>query len=102
MAFLVILSGPARGRRVDLAERLVMIGRDKTCTITIRDDHISRRHIQIGYDRRRDRHFAVDVGSTNGVTVNGTRLQRGALRLLDDGDLIEVGYSRLRYARNRG
>ena len=77
-----------------------MIGRDEACSIPIPDEHVSRRHLQIGYDRRRDRHFAVDVGSTNGVTVNGTRLQRGALRLLDDGDLIHVGSSWLRYARN--
>ncbi|MEQ8762702.1 MAG: FHA domain-containing protein [Planctomycetota bacterium] len=101
MASLVIIGGPASGRRIDLADGLVMIGRDETCTIPIPDDHLSRRHLQIGYDRRHDRHFAVDVGSTNGVTVNDTRLRRGELQLLDDGDVIRVGCSRLRYVRNQ-
>lgn len=99
MACLVILGGVACGRRFDLAERPVMIGRDQVCAITLADAHVSRRHVQIGYDGQTDRHFALDVGSTNGVAVNGVRLERGALRLLDHGDLINLGPAQLRYER---
>ncbi len=76
-----------------------MIGRDESCVLRIPDRRVSRRHLQIAYDRRRDTHFALDVGSANGVTVNGQRLVRGAEQPLDDGDEIRIGGSRLRYAR---
>jgi len=76
-----------------------MIGRDTSCALRIPDGRISRRHLQITYDRRRRKHFAVDIGSANGVTVNGLRLVRGSERHLDDGDEIHIGGSCLRYAR---
>ena len=97
MASLDILEGPAPRRRFGLGPRSVMIGRDASCTIAIPDEHVSRRHLQIVYDRRRDRHFAVDVGSSNGVFVNGARIERGTERVLEDGDEIRIGHSSLRY-----
>lgn len=97
MAFLEILEGPARGRRFQLERRPVMIGRDTTCALRIPDERISRRHLQIAYDRRHREHFALDIGSANGVTVNGLRLVRGWQKALVDGDVIHIGHSRLRY-----
>ena len=97
MASLVIIAGPARGQRFDLREHTVIIGRDESCAIRIPDERVSRRHLQVGYDSRGDRHFALDVGSENGVTVNGIRLQRGSLQSLDSGDEIRIGRSSLRY-----
>jgi pSer/pThr/pTyr-binding forkhead associated (FHA) protein len=97
MASLVIIDGPARGQRFDLREHTVLIGRDASCAIRIPDERVSRRHLQVGYDNRGDRHFALDVGSENGVTVNGIRLQRGSLRSLGNGDEIRIGRSSLRY-----
>jgi len=38
------------------------------------------------------------VGSSNGVIVNGERLERGAERVLEDGDEIGIGSSCLRYS----
>ena len=99
MAFLDILSGPARGGRFRLDRRRVMIGRDLSCALRIPDGRISRRHLQIVYDRLRHVHFALDIESANGVTVNGSRLVRGAERLLDDGDEIRIGRSSLQYTR---
>ena len=75
-----------------------MVGRDTSCAIPIPDERISRRHLQLAYDGRSDRHLAIDVGSSNGVTVNGTRLVRGVERILDDGDEITIGASRLRFS----
>ena len=77
-----------------------MIGRDASCAIPIADERISRRHLQLTYDGPGDRHLAIDVGSSNGVTVNGERLVRGVLRALEDGDEIALGGSRLRYSSN--
>jgi pSer/pThr/pTyr-binding forkhead associated (FHA) protein len=98
MAFLDILDGPARGRRFRLDRRHVMVGRDASCALRIPDGRVSRRHLQIVYDRRRDSHFALDIGSANGVTINDLRLVRGTERQLADGDEIVIGCSRLRYA----
>ena len=75
-----------------------MIGRDASCALQIPDGRVSRRHLQIVFDRRRQQHFALDIGSTNGVTVNDLRLVRGTERELADGDEILIGGSRLRYA----
>jgi pSer/pThr/pTyr-binding forkhead associated (FHA) protein len=100
MASLVIIDGPARGQRFDLREHTVIIGRDASCAIRIPDDRVLRRHLQVGYDNRGDRHFALDVGSENGVTVNGIRLQRGSLQSLDSGDEIRIGRSSLRYVQH--
>ncbi|MCP3918433.1 MAG: FHA domain-containing protein [bacterium] len=88
MASLDIQSGPAPGRRFSLGSRSVMIGRDASCTIEIEDELVSRRHLQIVYDSCRARHCAVDVGSSNGVFVNGARVERGTVCVLEDGDEI--------------
>lgn len=75
-----------------------MIGRDDSCAISIPDGRISRRHLQIVFEGGADRYVAVDVGSSNGVIVNGERLERGAERVLEDGDEISIGSSCLRYS----
>ena len=97
MASVEIIGGPALGRRFGLGQRSVMVGRDPSCQIRIWDDQISRRHLQIVCDPSSERHAALDVGSANGVWVNGVRLERGSQRLLEDGDEIRIGQSRLRY-----
>jgi pSer/pThr/pTyr-binding forkhead associated (FHA) protein len=74
-----------------------MIGRDASCTVELADKLVSRRHLQIVFDPTRARHFAVDVGSSNGLFVNGERIKRGAPRLLDDKDELRIGRSLIRY-----
>lgn len=97
-AFLSVTHGPACGQTFVLPLRSVLIGRDASCAIPIPDERISRRHLQVTYDNRGRRHLAVDVGSSNGVTINGARLVRGAEWLLGDGDEIAIGGTRLRYS----
>lgn len=101
MTFLDILDGPSRGRRFSVVARNVTIGRGETCNLQILDELISRRHLGIRYDPDRDCHWVIDVGSANGVTVNGVRLVRGAEQPLQEGDEIRLGQSRLRYTRAR-
>lgn len=102
MARITVIDGPMHGQRFDLTHRNVMIGRDASCTIPIPDERISRRHLMIAYDSRCGRHAAIDVGSSNGVTINGVRLVRGAQRPLIDGDEIAIGASCLRYSTDAG
>lgn len=65
----------------------VVIGRDTNCDIAIDDPLSSRRHAAIF--QAADGAFVIeDLGSKNGVLVNGTRIQRQALR---HGDIVRIG-----------
>jgi Protein of unknown function (DUF3662)/Inner membrane component of T3SS, cytoplasmic domain len=75
------------GRRLPLSPEGVTIGRSRACEITIEDAGISRRHAEIR--RTGDGWTVADLGSTNGVRLNG-RDVRGA-QPLDPGDRVELG-----------
>jgi pSer/pThr/pTyr-binding forkhead associated (FHA) protein len=86
------LSGPS-GKRVELGDALVTIGRHEECELPLPDDQASRRHARVvptdaGY-------LLEDLGSTNGTFVNGERVAEP--RLLSDGDRIEIGHSVVRF-----
>ena len=54
-----------------------VLGRSRECDITVDDANISRRHAEI---RREDgAYWIVDLGSTNGIEVNGRRVDRSKL-----------------------
>lgn len=84
-----IMNGADEGRRYELAEDAaeVVIGRSPDCEITLEDHNISRRHCLI----KRSWHgfTAQDLGSRNGVVVNGREIQ-GA-QMLRDGDELQIG-----------
>jgi len=75
------------GKRHPLkAEKPVVIGRSREADITVEDPNVSRRHAEI---RREDGAFwIVDLGSTNGIEVNGRRVDRARL---SDSDTVIVG-----------
>ena len=99
MATIVVTAGPSEGRSFPLEEsRLVSVGRDDQCSIQLLDEQVSRRHLQIRFDCDEDRHYAVDMRSANGVFVNGGRLTED--RPLEEGDIILIGQSELRYTRD--
>jgi hypothetical protein len=80
----------SEGRRNVLSGDRVVIGRSRECDVVLSDPNVSRRHAEL----RRDENgwHAVDLGSTNGVKVNGRRVDQVVLR---DGDRITVGVSDL-------
>lgn len=55
---------------------------------------VSRLHAEIV--RATQGYLVVDLGSSNGTTVNGQRLNRGEKRLLTEGDLLTIGQVALR------
>jgi hypothetical protein len=78
------------GRARELDSRRVVIGRSRECDVQIADPNASRRHAEI---RRDGGTFSVvDLGSTNGLDVNGRRTQRATL---SDGDRITIGTTEL-------
>ncbi|RKY15259.1 MAG: hypothetical protein DRP82_02135 [Planctomycetota bacterium] len=66
------------------------VGRTSNADIPLADRKVSRKHCKIV--RKGMLYFVVDLNSRNGTFVGGKKVKR---RLLKDGDLIQVGLSRL-------
>ncbi len=82
----------ADGRTVPLTGHELTIGRGNDCAIRLDDANVSRRHAALV---RLDDGWAVtDLDSTNGTRVNDREVGRARLR---DGDVIEVGLTRLTF-----
>ncbi len=80
------------GRRVEIGEQPLTIGRMPECDIALSDPNVSRRHAEV---RRQGNGFVlVDLNSTNGTRVNGATVKE---RPLNDGDEITVGATKLRF-----
>jgi hypothetical protein len=80
------------GKRIVLSGSRVMIGRSRDCDLTLDDPNVSRRHAEL---RNEDGHWVVaDLGSTNGVKVNGRRVEQVALQ---PGDELALGLARLSF-----
>ncbi len=71
---LVVLSGPIRGKVLDLASGNNFIGRAEENSITLPSGQVSRRHACISLTG--DRVFLEDLGSSNGTFVGEQRIQQ--------------------------
>jgi pSer/pThr/pTyr-binding forkhead associated (FHA) protein len=91
---LAIASGvPARAPlRLETTDRRYVAGRAETCDLRLASEEISREHLEIV--RQWDGVVAKDLGSKNGVLVNGALLTEP--RRLRDGDTVQVGPALLR------
>ena len=81
------------GERLPLAPPGIVIGRGNDADLRIDDPGVSRKHIEIRVEEAQDlggapRITVLDLGSTNGVLVNGKRVERAALA---DGATIKIG-----------
>lgn len=76
----------AEGNRHLLAGERMTIGRSRDCEIVIEDANVSRRHAELR--KTIEGWMVVDLGSTNGVKVNGRRVHEEVLR---PGDKITLG-----------
>ena len=85
MPRMVVLRGAGRGRSFEVLDRAT-IGRLPSNTIHLPGEKISRRHAQIVQEG--GRYFISDVGSRNGVLVNGRMAGRAELA---SGDRVEIG-----------
>lgn len=80
--------------RVALGDRpRVAIGRDPASELHLDSPVVSLRHAEVVRTLRG--HDLVDLGSTNGTFVNGTRVRRQALQR---GDVIQIGPCKLIYS----
>ena len=81
------------GRRLVVGQTGAVIGRSRDCDIVLQDSNVSRRHAEIR--PARGGWEVVDLGSTNGVVVDGRRV-RDSLGLRG-GEELELGTSRMRF-----
>ncbi len=96
MATIFIMSGQQKGDYYPLGERTNVIGRDEALIIQILDEHVSRKHMQILYDKNKKQHYAFDMKSKHGVFVNGIKINDETA--LKDGDQILIGNTTLLFS----
>lgn len=82
---LEVLGGSASGKVFPVQVLSATIGRESTCDLVLDDEGLSRVHAKVTTEG--GLHLE-DLGSTNGTYVNGTRIQRVALR---EGDRVQFG-----------
>ena len=87
-AVLEFSKGPLTGRTFPLERDVTTIGSVEGNSVVLQDTGVSRKHVGI---RKVDGGFELaDLGSTNGVFVNG---EKSARRRLVAGDVIRIGTS---------
>ena len=89
MASIIVMSGKNKGDYYPLGRRTTVIGRDEALLIQILDDGVSRKHLQIHFDKNTEKYYALDMKSKNGVFVNNMKID--GERTLMDGDHIQLG-----------
>jgi hypothetical protein len=82
------------GDQHEVKGRRVVIGRSRDCDIQLADANVSRRHAELRQEGAS--YWIVDLGSTNGLEVNGKRVRRAKLR---SGDTFTVGSTELTFTR---
>jgi type II secretory pathway predicted ATPase ExeA len=90
---LIIQSAADDFKEVALGTEDVMIGRSKLCDIRLESNTVSRHHAMIRYSARGA--TIVDLGSTNGTTVDGYAIKEHVLKA---GETIFIGNCRIFYA----
>jgi len=84
----IYLAPIEKGRRIDLDKAIVFVGRHPECDVVLaRSRKVSRKHcciVQV------DKKFIIrDLGSMNGIRINGERILRE--HVLEPGDEVAIG-----------
>ena len=86
VARLEFILGPLAGQRHELRDEMTTMGSVAGNSIVLADPAVSRKHAAI---RRADGQYELaDLGSTNGVYVNGHKMPK---KTLQAGDILRIG-----------
>jgi GGDEF domain-containing protein len=91
-ACVVVIHGEGLGKRIDVGERAIVVGRSQESDLHIPHPSVSRQHCSIWRDA--DGYRVRDLGATNRTRVNEDKVQESALM---DGDHITVGETILKF-----
>jgi two-component system, NtrC family, sensor kinase len=86
MPSLFVIQGRDQGKRFELRDARVSIGREKGNTIQLHDTEVSRHHVELSGEG--GRFELVDLGSSNGTFVNSQLIRR---HVLHSGDRVQLG-----------
>jgi pSer/pThr/pTyr-binding forkhead associated (FHA) protein len=92
-ARLAALGGSDLGKEYTLDGDEFLVGREEGADIALAHGSVSRRHCRLARIEG-DRFDVTDLGSSNGILINGVELRRGVLQ---PGDTLQVGDIPLRY-----
>jgi pSer/pThr/pTyr-binding forkhead associated (FHA) protein len=83
---LEVKSGPGSPARYVLSEPSYVIGRGERATLELQSEEVSRQHATL---TRTDGEYTIeDLGSRNGIILNGLKVHAALLR---DGDELQLG-----------
>jgi leucyl aminopeptidase (aminopeptidase T) len=84
------------GHRRILDSKRAVLGRSREVDVQIEDANVSRRHAEVV--QQGSAWWVIDLGSTNGVEVDGQRVQRARL---DDGTSFVIGETTVTFSTER-
>lgn len=85
-AYLIVINGRSVGKMYKLGEVETVLGRASDVDVLIDDEGVSRRHAKV--EQTEHGPVLLDNNSTNGIFVNGRKVQR---HFLEDGDRVQIG-----------
>ena len=95
MSSLFVIQGRDQGKRFELHDSVLGVGRDASSRIRLHDTEVSRRHAEI---RQIDGGYQwIDLGSSNGSFVNSVRVDGHPLR---SGDRVQIGRTLMIYTES--
>src|SRR6188508_1794635 len=83
------------GRAHEVTKPSVVLGRSREADLRVADVNVSRRHAELRQEGAT--YWIVDLGSTNGLELNGKRTERARVR---DGDRITMGSTEIVFGRS--
>ncbi|WP_435006959.1 FHA domain-containing protein [Tundrisphaera lichenicola] len=78
------------GSDIPLDRAMVVVGRHPLCDVRLDSLRISRHHCCMTQEK--DELVVRDLGSTNGIRINGERVERGRLRTGDELSIAHIRY----------
>jgi len=91
-ARLTIVDGKDAGKNIEITKDEILAGRSLDNDFVISDISVSRKHFKIV--KENNRFIISDMGSGNGIKVNGSKT---ASAELSDGDIISVGARQIKF-----
>ena len=91
-AKLTIVDGKDAGKNIEITKDEILAGRSLDNDFVISDISVSRKHFKI--KKEGDRFIISDMGSGNGIKVNGSKTTSATL---SDGDIISVGARQIKF-----